>query len=135
MLDHIDHYVKLVGIDHVGLGLDLTTGHEFDDFSLLGYKPEMYKDLWKDGVQQYLEGMENVGRSSTSKAWRTSEDSSNHGRLAGAWVLRSRYPQDHRRELRPCARPGLGLTSGLGLQQHRSKAVAAKTWVPPTATL
>ena len=62
MLDHIDHYVKLVGIDHVGLGLDLTTGHEFDDFSLLGYKPEMYQDLWKDGVQLYLEGMENVGK-------------------------------------------------------------------------
>lgn len=62
MLDHIDHYVKLVGIDHVGLGLDLTTGHEFDDFGLLGYKPEMYQGLWKDGVQLYLEGMENVGK-------------------------------------------------------------------------
>jgi len=62
MLDHIDHYVKLVGIDHVGLGLDLTTGHEYDDFSLLGYKPEMYQDLWKDGVQLYLDGMENVGK-------------------------------------------------------------------------
>lgn len=62
MLDHIDHYVNLIGVDHVGLGLDLTTGHEFDDFSLLGYKPEMYQDLWKDGVQQYLEGMENIGK-------------------------------------------------------------------------
>lgn len=57
MFDHIDHYVELVGADHVGLGLDLTTGHEHDDFSLLGYKKEMYENVWVDGVQQYLPGM------------------------------------------------------------------------------
>jgi membrane dipeptidase len=27
MLDHVDHYAKLIGVDHIGLGLDLTTGH------------------------------------------------------------------------------------------------------------
>ncbi len=57
MLDHVDHYAKLIGIDHVGLGLDLTTGHERDDYSLLGYKPEMYKGVWVDGVQQAIPGM------------------------------------------------------------------------------
>lgn len=62
MIDHIDHYVKLVGIDHVGLGLDLTTGHEYDDFGLLGYKKEMYKGVWNDdGVQQYLDGFDSIG--------------------------------------------------------------------------
>ncbi len=57
MLDHVDHYAKLIGVDHVGLGLDLTTGHERDDYSLLGYKPEMYKGVWVDGVQQTVPGM------------------------------------------------------------------------------
>lgn len=57
MLDHLDHWVRLVGVDHVGLGLDLTNGHERDDYSLLGYKPEMYKNVWVDGVQQWIAGL------------------------------------------------------------------------------
>lgn len=57
MLDHLDHWARLVGIDHVGLGLDLTTGHERDDYSLLGYKPEMYRNVWVDGVQQWIAGL------------------------------------------------------------------------------
>lgn len=60
MIDHIDHYVELIGVEHVGLGLDLTTGHEYDDFSLLGYRKDMYSGVWVDGVQQYLPGMESV---------------------------------------------------------------------------
>ena len=57
MLDHLDHWVQLVGVDHVGLGLDFTNGHERDDYSLLGYKPEMYKNTWVGGVQQWIEGL------------------------------------------------------------------------------
>jgi membrane dipeptidase len=57
MLDHIDHYVEVVGVDHVGLGLDLTTGHERDNFGLLRYKPEMYQGDWVDGVLQRIPGL------------------------------------------------------------------------------
>ncbi len=60
MLDHIDYYARLVGPDHVGLGLDLVTGHERDDFSLLGYKPAMYQGVWKNGVQQTISGIESL---------------------------------------------------------------------------
>lgn len=57
MLDHLDHWVRLVGVDHVGLGLDFTNGHERDDYSLLGYKPEMYEHTWVGGVQQWIDGL------------------------------------------------------------------------------
>lgn len=57
MLDHLDYWVRLVGVDHVGLGLDLTTGHERDDYSLLRYKPEMYRNVWVGGVQQWITGV------------------------------------------------------------------------------
>ena len=60
MIDHIDYYMELVGPDHIGLGLDLTTGHEFDDFSLLGYRKDMYAGVWINGVQKYLPGMESL---------------------------------------------------------------------------
>lgn len=61
MLDHVDHLVEVVGVAHVGLGLDFTTGHERDNYSLLGYKPEMYEGVWVDGVQQSIPGMESLG--------------------------------------------------------------------------
>ncbi len=61
MLDHLDHWVEVVGVDHVGLGLDFTNGHERDDYSLLGYKPEMYKHTWVGGVQQWIEGLGSLG--------------------------------------------------------------------------
>lgn len=57
MLDHVDYLRDLVGVNHIGLGLDLTTGHERDDYSLLGYKPEMYQGVWVDGVQQTIPGI------------------------------------------------------------------------------
>lgn len=60
MLDHVEHYLDLVGENHVGLGLDLTNGHEHDDYSLLGYKPEMYQGVWLNGVQQPLPGIESL---------------------------------------------------------------------------
>lgn len=60
MLDHVDYLVRLVGVDHVGLGLDLTTGHERDDYSLLDYKPEMYRGVWVKGVQQAISGMNSL---------------------------------------------------------------------------
>ena len=48
LVDHIDHIVGLVGVDHVGLGCDYTDDH----FDLMGAGlsayPSLYpKDLWK----------------------------------------------------------------------------------------
>ena len=60
MLDHVDYMSRLVGVEHVGLGLDLTTGHERDDFGQLGYKPEMYRGVWVKGVQQSIPGMHSL---------------------------------------------------------------------------
>lgn len=57
LLDHVDYFAQLVGPDHIGLGLDLTTGHERDDFGKLAYKPEIYDGLWKDGVMQQVPGI------------------------------------------------------------------------------
>lgn len=59
-IDHIDHYVQLVGADHVGLGLDILTGHEKDDFGLLGYKESIYKGTWVNGVIQWPAGIESL---------------------------------------------------------------------------
>jgi membrane dipeptidase len=60
LLDHVDYYVQLVGPDSVGLGLDLVTGHERDDFSLLTYKPTIYQGLWQGGVLQRIPGIETL---------------------------------------------------------------------------
>lgn len=60
LLDHVDYFVQMIGPDAVGLGLDLTTGHERDDFGKLGYKPEIYDGLWKDGVMQTVPGIGNL---------------------------------------------------------------------------
>lgn len=60
MLDHVDYLAKLVGIDHIGLGLDITTGHERDDFGQLGYRADMYRGVWVNGVQQPLPGVRSL---------------------------------------------------------------------------
>lgn len=60
MLDHVDYLARLVGIDHVGLGLDITTGHERDDFGQLGYRADMYRGVWVNGVQQPLSGIRSL---------------------------------------------------------------------------
>ena len=61
VLDHVDHYAELVGTEHIGLGLDLVTGHERDDFQLLGYDPQMYQGAWVEGVQQTVSGLSDLG--------------------------------------------------------------------------
>lgn len=61
LLDHVSHYAEVIGPEHISLGLDLVTGHEKDDFSLLSYNPTFYKGAWKDGVQQTVEGVRDLG--------------------------------------------------------------------------
>jgi membrane dipeptidase len=41
LLDHVDYLVQVMGVDHVGLGLDFATENE-DDYEYFGYKPEFY---------------------------------------------------------------------------------------------
>lgn len=60
-LDHLVYIVDLIGADHVGLGLDFTTGHERDDYSLLGYKPEMYQEEFNTGVSRHVDGLTSIG--------------------------------------------------------------------------
>jgi microsomal dipeptidase-like Zn-dependent dipeptidase len=59
-MDHIDYVVKLVGVDHVGVGLDIGDGHEpYGKYNLEHMKefdsqyPEI--GIWKKGLQ--LENM------------------------------------------------------------------------------
>lgn len=59
-LDHVEYIAKLVGIDHVGLGLDFITGHEADDFSLLAYKPSMYQEQFATGVPNPVPGLGSI---------------------------------------------------------------------------
>lgn len=59
-LDHVEYIVNLVGVEHVGLGLDFITGHEQDDFSLLGYKPEMYQESFNTGIANPVVGLESI---------------------------------------------------------------------------
>lgn len=57
---HVDYLADLVGPDHIGLGLDFITGHETDNFALLGYKPEMYQEQFTTGVANVVEGLESI---------------------------------------------------------------------------
>jgi membrane dipeptidase len=61
-LAHIDYVVQLVGIDHVGIGLDLIDGHVKEDYTLetgeIGhgapYKPDVYPPwpwIYPEGIQ------------------------------------------------------------------------------------
>lgn len=57
MLDHVDYYVSIVGIDHVGIGLDLTTGNDDYDPAVLGftsaiYGPELHNARTLPGIQR-----------------------------------------------------------------------------------
>jgi membrane dipeptidase len=56
VLNHVDHVVKLVGMDHIGIGLDIT--ENFDK--------EIYSRIWKGTPYNfpfsYAEGIDNMSR-------------------------------------------------------------------------
>jgi membrane dipeptidase len=60
VLDHVEYIARLVGVDHVGFGLDFITGHERDDFGLLGYKPEMYQEEFMTGQSSAVTGLATI---------------------------------------------------------------------------
>ncbi|MBI4279588.1 MAG: membrane dipeptidase [Armatimonadetes bacterium] len=58
VLDHVDHVVRLAGVDHVGFGLDLNTGGSVEMFYRLKFKPEFYPlPPWKfpEGISRLSE--------------------------------------------------------------------------------
>jgi membrane dipeptidase len=48
MLDHIDHIVKTIGIDHVGIGTDLSYQHEWpaEVYAMKTYPNPEYSGRW-----------------------------------------------------------------------------------------
>jgi len=51
-VDHIDHIVKLVGIDHVGIGTDFDGGGELDGLKDVSQMPNITKELLKRGYSK-----------------------------------------------------------------------------------
>lgn len=59
-LDHIDYMVKLAGVDHVGIGLDLIENAPEEEFALLASNPEMWGLPNPEGLYEYPEGIEGI---------------------------------------------------------------------------
>ncbi|RLE54282.1 MAG: membrane dipeptidase [Candidatus Methanomethylicota archaeon] len=60
LLDHIDYIVNLVGIDHVGLGLDLIDNWPIEKHKTLMKRPDIWGKPAPDGTYKYPIGIENV---------------------------------------------------------------------------
>lgn len=60
LLDHIDYVVDLVGIDHIGISLDLIENAEEEEFALLASNPEMWGLPNPQGRYEYPIGIEGV---------------------------------------------------------------------------
>ena len=60
LLNHIDHVVDLVGIDHVGISLDLIENAKEEEFALLASNPEMWGLPNPQGRYEYPIGIEGV---------------------------------------------------------------------------
>ncbi|MDO9549294.1 MAG: dipeptidase [Candidatus Marinimicrobia bacterium] len=52
MVNHIDHIVKLIGIDHVGIGTDFDGGGELADLKDVSQMPNITKELLKRGYSK-----------------------------------------------------------------------------------
>jgi membrane dipeptidase len=66
LLDHIDHLVKLVGVDHVGIGMDHVHGFPEQEARLASRviwrarRPDIFGSLSSSGRQRYPLGVESV---------------------------------------------------------------------------
>ena len=60
LLDHIDYIVDLVGIDHVGISLDLIENAEEEEFALLASNPEVWGLPNPQGKYEYPIGIEGI---------------------------------------------------------------------------
>jgi membrane dipeptidase len=52
MVDHIDHVVDLIGIDHVGIGSDFDGGGRLSDCQDASQMMNITLELWKRGYSQ-----------------------------------------------------------------------------------
>jgi membrane dipeptidase len=60
LLDHIDYIAKLVGTDHVGIGLDFIEGAE--EAQLLLTRPDIWGLPGPRGVYDYTEGIDSISK-------------------------------------------------------------------------
>ena len=60
LLDHVDYIVKLVGVDHVGLGLDLIDNWPIDRHRSLDRRPDIWGKPSPKGTYDYPVGIDNV---------------------------------------------------------------------------
>ena len=80
-VDHIDHIVKLIGIDHVGIGTDFDGGgglSDCDEASQLGnityelvkrgYTEEQIRKIWGANVMRVFKQVEEMGEISKVKS-------------------------------------------------------------------
>lgn len=68
-IDHIDYLVELIGVDHVGIGLDLFTGQANEDPAVwskyrnepgVNYKDEIYGNVRREGALHRAGGMSRI---------------------------------------------------------------------------
>lgn len=59
-LDHIDYMVKLIGVDHVGIGLDLIENAQEEEFALLASNQGIWGLPNPQGIYEYPEGIEEI---------------------------------------------------------------------------
>jgi membrane dipeptidase len=54
VMDHVDYVVKMIGVDHVGFGLDLNTGGDLALFRAMKFKAEFYPEppwIFPEGIR------------------------------------------------------------------------------------
>jgi membrane dipeptidase len=60
LLDHVDYIAKLVGIKHVGVGLDLIEGWPLERHRWLERRPEVWGHLGPRRIVEYAEGLATI---------------------------------------------------------------------------
>lgn len=60
LLDHLDYIVELVGVNHVGIGLDLIDNWPMERTRGLDARPDIWGKPGPKGTYDYCEGMETV---------------------------------------------------------------------------
>jgi len=62
LLDHVDYIVKLVGVDYVGLGLDLIDNWPLERHRTLDSRPDIWGKPGPKGTYDYPEGIDHVSK-------------------------------------------------------------------------
>jgi len=62
VLDHIDYISDLVGVEHVGIGLDLIEGWPLERHRLLDRRPDIWGRPTPQGTYDYPEGLDSIDK-------------------------------------------------------------------------